>query len=457
MKNLFLFTIWLCALSATAQTFPIQTIVDHGNIDKRINILIFGDGYLNSEMDKFQLDAENVVDQLLIESPYKEYANFFNAIIIKVPSNETGTDHPATATDVSEPVFPKEIKDTYFNTTFDGANIHRLVITAGSASVYSVAATNFPSYDQILMIVNSTEYGGSGGAIATFSTHFSSAEIGIHEMGHSFAELADEYWAGDQYANEKPNMTADDDPNTVKWKNWLNTNNIGIYPYGASGSPSTWFRPHQSCKMRQLGVPFCSVCREQTIDRIYQFVTPIDAFHPADALLTYTGGTMDFSLDLIYPEPNTLKIVWDLDGTTIATNVNSISLNSLPPDESTLSVTVTDTTTLSQKSPIGYAFTESWEITNTTVALVEANSRLFYKVYPNPTSDILYVEFDGDFPTTETEIQLVDPSGKIVFSKKKVLSQKSRLEFGISNFPKGNYFLKIKRGNMRQSVPLTLK
>jgi len=458
MKLFILLTAWLCAFSATAQTFPTKAIVDHGDVDKRINILILGDGYKSTEMVKFEDDAQHVMDKLLVESPYKEYANFFNATIVKVPSVESGTDHPANATDVTEPVFPQGVKDTYFNTTFDGANIHRLVITGNTSAAFTVAATNFPSYDQILMLVNSPEYGGSGGVIATFSTNTASAEVGIHEMGHSFALLADEYWAGEQYAGEKPNMTANNNPNTVKWKNWLNTNGVGIYKYGSSGVPAQWFRPHQACKMRYLGKPFCSVCKEQTIDRIYQLVSPIEDFSPAGSFQTYTGGTIEFSLDLVLPQPNTLKIEWDLDGDIIGSNVSTISLDNsiLPSGTSTLTVNVTDTTSLSQKYATGYIFSESWEITNTTVALVEADTRLFYKVYPNPTADILYVEFDGDFPAKETEIQLVSPSGKIVFSEKKLLAQKTRLELRVADFPKGNYFLKIKRGAVRQSIALSL-
>ena len=210
--------------------------------------------------------------------------------------------------------------------------------------------------------------------------------------------------------------------------------------------------------MSYLGSPFCSVCKEQTIDRIYQLVTPIDDFSPSDNFQTYTGGTINFTLDLVLPEPNTLKIEWGLNGTIIASNVSQLSLDNsiLPAGESTLTVTVTDTTMLSQKNISGYAFSVSWEITNTTVALVEADSRLFYKIYPNPATKTMYVEFDGDFPAKETVVQLVTPSGQIVFTEKKQLTQKSVLEFSVSQFPKGNYFLKIQRGNVFQTVPVVL-
>lgn len=445
----------MASSSLVAQTFPTKVIVDHGPADRRINILVMGDGYLSSELDKFEADAQLVITKLFDESPYKEYANFFNAIIVRVPSNESGTDHPATATDVTEPVFPQGTKDTYFGTTFDGGEIHRAVVTANSSIGYSTAAANFPSYDQILILVNSPEYGGTGGALATISTHSSSAEIAIHEMGHSFAKLADEYWPG--WGAERPNLTANTDPNTVKWKNWMNTNGIGIYQHCCGGTSAEWYRPHEHCKMRELGVPFCSVCVEQTIDRIYQLVNPIDVFSPSSVFQTYTGGDFNFLVNLVAPSPNTLKVEWDLDGTVIASGVTNINLTDVPTGESTLTVTVADTTGLSRKYPVGYVFSESWEITNNMVAIKDVDNRMFYKIFPNPVTETLSVSFDGDFPADETEIQLVTTSGQVVFLEKKMLAQKSILAFSVREFPKGSYFLKIKRGNIRQSVPVVLE
>src|SRR5258708_7869266 len=82
----------------------------------------------------------------------------------------------------------------YFGSTFNYAGIDRLLVPVNSSHIYSVLANNFPQYDQVFVVVNSTKYGGSGGFAATASINSSSAEIAIHEMGHSFAALRDEYW-----------------------------------------------------------------------------------------------------------------------------------------------------------------------------------------------------------------------------------------------------------------------
>jgi hypothetical protein len=101
--------------------------------------------------------------------------------------------------------------------------------------------------------------------MATTSTHSSVPEILLHEIGHSFANLADEYWAGDVYAGEYANMTSNSDENTITWKDFLGINDVGIYPYEESPS---WYRPHQNCKMRYLGSEFCEVCKNEIEQKI---------------------------------------------------------------------------------------------------------------------------------------------------------------------------------------------
>ncbi len=218
------------------QTFPVTAIVNNGANDKYINFVMLGDGYKSNQQSTFITDATNITSDLFSQSPFLEYKNFFNVYAIEVPSNESGADHPGTATDVIEPAFAIQDVDNYFGSTFDAFGIHRLLVPMNSANVHSVLANNFPAYDQVMVIINSPHYGGSGGWLASTSTNAAANEIAIHEIGHSFAGLADEYWAGDQYANEKPNMTQESNPSLVKWKNWMNINNVGIYPYGSSGN-----------------------------------------------------------------------------------------------------------------------------------------------------------------------------------------------------------------------------
>jgi hypothetical protein len=89
-------------------------------------------------------------------------------------------------------------------------------------------------------------------------------DVAYHELGHSFGKLADEYWFSG--SGESPNKTKTSDPETVRWKNWLNTGNIRIYQFTEN---TAWYRPHQNCEMRYLNRQFCNVCRETLIEKTY--------------------------------------------------------------------------------------------------------------------------------------------------------------------------------------------
>src|SRR5690606_39421629 len=84
----------------------VETIKMSGEDDKRINLIILSEGYQAYELTQFRIDAINFTNAMFNESPFKEYANYFNVHIIKVPSNQSGADHPGTASDVTEPASP---------------------------------------------------------------------------------------------------------------------------------------------------------------------------------------------------------------------------------------------------------------------------------------------------------------------------------------------------------------
>lgn len=181
-----------------AQVFPTSTLQNNGDINKRINFTYLAEGYTNPELTTFIDDANQVNADVFTQSPFSNYANFFNAYAVQVNSNESGADHPGTATDVTEPGSqPIQNKDTYFDGTFDFFSIHRLLVATNNVKLASVLADNLPQYDQAFVLINSSFYGGSGGQFAMSSTHSSASEIAIHEIGHSFAGLSDEYYAGD--------------------------------------------------------------------------------------------------------------------------------------------------------------------------------------------------------------------------------------------------------------------
>ncbi|MCA0231057.1 MAG: M64 family metallopeptidase [Bacteroidetes bacterium] len=367
MKRFILLFGWLVGASLSfAQTFPTESLLNNGDRSKLINIVVLGDGYTAAQQDQFRTDAQNITNYLFSVTPFKEYKNYFNVDIVKVPSNQSGAKHPATATDVNEPVIPASNPDNYFGSTFDYANIHRLLVPTKYAAISSVLASNFPDYDQVLIIVNSTEYGGSGGAYATTSINASAFEIAVHELGHSFSALSDEYWAGDVYARESANMTQQTNPSLVKWKNWYGINSVGIFQHGTSGNQALWYRPHQNCKMRFLGVNFCSVCREAIVEQIHNLASPITSFSPANSATLTANSNLTFALSTLKPVPNTLEITWTLNGNSLITNSDTYLLNTsnLASGNNTLVAKVIDKTTLSKSDthPTTHQYLVSWNI-----------------------------------------------------------------------------------------------
>lgn len=383
-----------------SQTFEVETILYSGENDQRINLVILSDGYQQAELNQFKTDATALTDALFSQSPFKEYASYFNVHLIKVPSSESGADHPGTASDVSEPVHPVETIDNYFNSSFDTFGIHRLLASSNSTPVYQVLANNFPDYDQVLMVVNSPYYGGSGGPFATTSIEASAGEIAIHELGHSFANLADEYYAGDQYAGEFYNMTQETDPNLVKWSNWYGDFEVGIYQHtDFTNSPKPWYRPHQECKMRYLGYPFCSVCSEAIIEKIHSLTSPIDSFMPSNDNEIDQEFPIDFSLTLNKPQPNSLSTTWLLNGENIAVNEDNLSLtrNQLTEESNTLMAVVEDRSVLQRidNHENIHIYTINWTVINNNlgIKIVNETNEFDIKTYPNPTSDIVTIDW----------------------------------------------------------------
>lgn len=227
----------LIGSSCFAQTFETVPLLQNGDNSKRVVIAVLGDGFTAAQQTAFTTSAQNTVNYLFTKSPYTEYKNYFNAYAVKVISTESGVKHPGTATDVAEPVIPVTNPNNYLGSTFD-VGVHRCIYSNTTNKVGQVLAANIPDYDITYVLGNSTEYGGCGGTYAFASLNGSSNEIVVHELGHSFGKLADEYWFSGSL--ESPNKTQNSNPATIKWKNWVGLNGVGIYPHAES---PTWFRP----------------------------------------------------------------------------------------------------------------------------------------------------------------------------------------------------------------------
>src|SRR5689334_9459994 len=199
MRKLIVIILFLVTYVCQSQVFPTDTVVKKGALNKRINFVYLSDGYLAGELNTFATDVTTINNKLFLTTPFKEYINYFNIFQVRVPSAESGVKHAHSASDCPDvSIQPISDPKNYFGSRFDVGGIHRLLVPDSSAKINSVLASNLPTYDQAFIIAHSPYYGGSGGVYATSSTDPSSAEVAIHELGHSFGKLADEYWAGSQ-------------------------------------------------------------------------------------------------------------------------------------------------------------------------------------------------------------------------------------------------------------------
>jgi hypothetical protein len=369
--------------TVSAQQYKIDTLQYQGTDQHMVNMVILADGYTEAELDYFVEDAKRFNDYFFRTEPFRQYANYFNVFAIKTVSAESGAIHKGVAADCphDEHAFgevparfnqytrntavPPSNPKTIFGSSFDNMGLHRLVIPHHEEAIQKVLRTHMPNYSQVVVLVNSPFYGGSGGKYATATVNVASNDIAVHEIGHSFALLADEYWAGNQYAIEGPNRSQEADPTKVRWKNWIGTNGVGVYAYGAKASPSTWFRPHEFCKMQYLVAPFCSVCQEAFVETIHKLTNPIMKVSPLAEKLWKADSVKRFSLTLIKPSPNTLSVRWFLNGVQIDADKETIHVNKgmFDKGENKLQAVVHDGTTLVRSlEHAAHTYTVEWKI-----------------------------------------------------------------------------------------------
>lgn len=234
-----------------------------GGDDKNCMVITFmGDGFTASQQGAFIDEVRRTTEYMLSEPPLSLHKNGVNIYAVKVISNVSGV---AT--------HPSNLIDNYFGSSSGGTSIPSYIWIYREQRAHATFDYYSPDCDVKAVIANAPQHSGFGGAFSVTAMHSAARFVVAHEMGHVFADLADEYWSG--ATGEAANRTADKNPATIRWRNFLGKNGIGIYPYGPTGVQSAWFRPHQNCKMQQSGAPFCDVCLEEFRWRIERIKNPL--------------------------------------------------------------------------------------------------------------------------------------------------------------------------------------
>ena len=247
-----------------------------GDPHQSVDIAFIAEGYKADEMEKFREDVRKMAGELLAEPPFSDYKNKFNIWAIEAISEESGTDIPGEHIYVN----------TALNSSFYTFDLERYLTTTDIKSVNDYAAVT--PHDNIIVLINSAKYGGGGVYnyySGTSTGHPQSAKVFLHEFGHGFAGLADEYYSSAVTYEEfypldvepwEPNITTMIDFGS-KWKNLIQkdipvptpeenkyNNAIGLFE-GGGYSAKGIFRSEMDCRMKNNGLKgFCTVCRKAT-------------------------------------------------------------------------------------------------------------------------------------------------------------------------------------------------
>ncbi|MBO4557204.1 MAG: peptidase M64 [Bacteroidales bacterium] len=284
---------------------PCKTLMDGGALDSHYDIVIVAEGYTDAEQEKFFADAFRLNSFLFSHNPFAQHASRFNVRALFAPSGDSGPSEPA-----------KGIwKNTATATNYDTFYMERYLTTSSLRKVHDVLGT--VPFEQIILLVNTERYGGGGifnNITLSTADHPFAPVVFVHEFGHSFAGLGDEYDYGEDGLEDptypagvepwEPNITTLTDfaskwedmlpagvqiptePGalmknydlrriwntlTDKQKHEINTK-LGVYQ-GAGYRTSGVYRPVQECRMRiNECEEFCPVC-SRAIVRMIEFCT----------------------------------------------------------------------------------------------------------------------------------------------------------------------------------------
>jgi hypothetical protein len=263
---------------------PHKYLLHNDSPEKCIDVAILAEGYTLQEMQTFYEDADIACKSIFDHEPFKSMKKRFNVVAVASPSTDSGVSVPRL----------NEWKHTAFGSHFSTFYSDRYLTTSRVKAIHDALA-GIP-YEHIIILANTEEYGGGGiYNLYTLTTahHPMFRPVVVHEFGHSFGGLADEYFYDNDVMTDtypldiepwEQNISTQVDF-AAKWKDMLSENTpvptpaevsenypTGVYE-GGGYSAKGIFRPAENCRMRTNEYPaFCPVC-QRALRRIIEFYT----------------------------------------------------------------------------------------------------------------------------------------------------------------------------------------
>ncbi len=265
---------------------PYHYLHQAGSPETCIDVAIVAEGYTQAETERFYQDATAAYEAILSHAPFDKYKDRFNFIAVGATSEDSNVSVPRNGI----------WKHTAINANFDTFYSDRYLTTSHVRKLHDILA-GIP-YEHIIVLANTDTYGGGG--IYNFYTlttarHAQFRPVVVHEFGHSFGGLADEYFYDDQFTSMYPTDTEPWEPNITtlkdfssKWEDMLPESipiptppvtdpnqiytQIGVYEGGGYSSKGV-YRPTTECRMKINEAPvFCPVC-QRALERLITFYT----------------------------------------------------------------------------------------------------------------------------------------------------------------------------------------
>ncbi len=266
-----------------ANNHPYMLIHGSDNPRQRFDLLFVAEGYTAGEQAQFYKDVGRLTNQLFEVEPFRSHKNHITIRALAVPSVQSGTDDPRAGI----------WRNTAMNSSFNTFGVDRYLETEATWQVFDYAM-QLP-HDHLVVLVNSNKYGGGGiynhFSVVTSANRYSGTVL-IHELGHGFAGLGDEYFGSDVSYNDYINLETEPwQPNLTtlvnfsqKWQHRLAPgtpvptpvrpmykNSTGVFEGGGYVSKGV-YRPAINCRMRTSDArDFCEVCTSVIIQKIRFF------------------------------------------------------------------------------------------------------------------------------------------------------------------------------------------